>query len=325
MTSFTWSKITRIVFAFGISLLICVMATGEYVYYRVKKGDTFFSLSRKFNVDVWVIQKENSISTLREGDTIRIPLRQYITYTVNKSDTLFSLAKRFGTSIEEIISANSLSSIDIKVGQRLVIPSGRKVVVNHEQNRSVVTRDDVYVVKSGDTLFSISRKTGVSMKELLKLNKLGNDSVIKPGMIIVLKKGYSQDSDKVARYSDGFGNKLLKEANCIFPVNFATYTNNHSGRFLELILSKEDTIKAVMDGEVVFVGSFSVFGRTVIVKHSEELYSIYGMVSNERVKVGDKLRKGDVIGIPIRDSSSGRYIAKFSFIIGNRMIAPSEI
>ncbi len=286
------------------------------INYKVKKGDTFFSLSRKFNTEIWLIQKENSISTLREGDTIKIPIRDNITYTVQKNDTLFSLSKKFNTTIEEIISVNNLQSIDIKVGQKIIIPSKLSTQKNVEKKYTRQQNDNVYVVSKGDTLFSISRKTGVSVDKIKKLNNLDDKSIIKPGMIIVLGKEYKT-------YTPTYNE--TENINYSFPVNYSTQIRKYSNKFIEIILNREEDVKAVMDGKVIFIGSFSIFGRTIIIKHSEKIYTIYGMIDNETVKIGDSVKKGMTIGKPTKDILTGNYITKFSFIVNNKMTIPNNI
>lgn len=294
----------------------------DYITYKVQKGDTFFSLSRKFNVDIWLIQKENSITTLREGDVIRIPVRNTRTYTVQKGDTLFSLSRRFNTTIEEIISVNKLESIDIKVGQLLVIPIPTPKptkTLDSPKKTSKNNSPKVYIVKEGDTIFSISRKTGTKVNRILELNNLTKDSKIYPGMKLIVDN-YEEKSSTTPK-----SQIEITKLNYSLPLNFATQILNHSSRFLEIRSNKENRIVSVLDGEVIFVGSFSIFGKTVIIKHSENFYSIYGMISTEYVKVGEKVKKGEIIGISVKDPTTGNYIAKFSFIINDKMIVPSRI
>lgn len=292
----------------------------DYITYKVQKGDTFFSLSRKFNVDIWLIQKENSITTLREGDVIRIPVRNTRTYTVQKGDTLFSLSRRFNTNIEEIISVNKLESIDIKVGQVLVIPTPKPTkTLDSPKKTSKNNSPKVYIVKEGDTIFSISRKTGTKVNKILELNNLTKDSKIYPGMKLIVDNYEGKPSTTPKSQIE------ITKLNYSLPLNFATQILNHSSRFLEIRSNKENRIVSVLDGEVIFVGSFSIFGKTVIIKHSENFYSIYGMISTEYVKVGEKVKKGEIIGISVKDPTTGNYIAKFSFIINDKMIIPHRI
>ncbi|MCX8028609.1 MAG: LysM peptidoglycan-binding domain-containing protein [Brevinematales bacterium] len=316
------------IFYLVIIVWICFSnnAYSQYLLYNVKKGDTFYSLSRKFNVDIWLIQKENNITTLKEGETIKIPIRIFNSYVVQKGDTLFSLSKKFNTTIEEIISVNNLDSIDIKVGQTLTIPISKNPLKHNTSKKLIPNRtENIYVVQKGDTLFSISRKIGVDIKEILKINNLNKESIIKPGMIIILSKSLSltTHSTKTKKFKENHNNDNIK-ISFQLPISFATYIKNQSSRFLEIVTSRKDNVKAIMDGEVIFVGSFSIFGKTVIIKHSENLYSIYGMFDDISIQKGMKVKKGDIIGSPSFDSINNGYVVKFSFIINDKMIIPQN-
>lgn len=299
-----------------ITLTFPLVSRGDYIYYSVKKGDTFYSLSKRFNVEIWVIQKENNISVLKEGMVIKVPNRSTFMYTVKQKDTLFSIARRFNTTIEEIISANKLESIDIRVGQTLIIPTPNRILSSYQRKTD---DNNVYTVKKGDTLFSISRNTGVDIKKIMKLNNLDSKSVLRPGMIIVLG-----DSITPKTKSDRSSKNQTKNVEIRFelPISSASYVRNFSDKYLEIFSPMFDKVKAIMDGEVVFVGSFSIFGKTVILKHSDGVYTIYGMFDDIEVQRGSRVRKGQQLGSPFFDIRGGVYLSKFSFIINDRMMIP---
>ena len=55
-------------------------------------------------------------------------------------------------------------------------------------------------------------------------------------------------------------------------------------------------VKAVYDGEVTSVSTTTLKGTTVVVKHDDGLESSYSLLENVKVKAGDKVEKGDVLG-----------------------------
>lgn len=320
MLSYRLAETPKIILLVLLALLSYpLVSRGDYIYYSVKKGDTFYSLSRKFNIEIWVIQKENNISVLKEGVVIKIPNRNTLKYTVKQKDTLFSIARRFNTTIEEIISVNKLESIDIKVGQILVIPTPNKVSSSYRQQTA---DNNVYTVKKGDTLFSISRNTGVDVKTIMKLNRLNSKSILRPGMIIVL----GNDITSKVRLDNNSRNQVKNvEMKFQLPVSIIGSVKNFSDKYLEIFSPRFDKIRAVMDGEVVFVGSFSIFGKTVILKHSDGVYTVYGMFDNVEVERGSMVRKGQQLGSPLFDTRTNLYLSKFSFIINDRMMIPKGI
>ena len=86
------------------------------------------------------------------------------TYKVVAGDTLWSIARKFNTSVNEIKELNNLSSNSLSIGQVLKIPVKEEVV-----------GDNVYVVQSGDSLWSIARKFNTTVDNLRAKNNLKSD------------------------------------------------------------------------------------------------------------------------------------------------------
>ncbi|MBR1722361.1 MAG: LysM peptidoglycan-binding domain-containing protein, partial [Treponema sp.] len=120
-------------------------------------------------------------------------------HEVQKGETLYSISKVYGVSVSAIQEANSMSDNGIKIGQKIKIPDG-KVNSVKESNRESLDRaenknektkksaelsstdsDGLYVVQKGETWFGISKKYGISVAELQKLNGLGSEASLKVG------------------------------------------------------------------------------------------------------------------------------------------------
>ena len=125
-------------------------------------------------------------------------------YTVKKGDTLYSISKKYEITVAELRTANNLKESDVlKIGQRLVIPSANisnaaALSSNEKNNSSSDTKvksnapsassTDTYTVLKGDTLYSIAKKHGMSLSELLNANNLSKDATIKVGQQIKVAK-----------------------------------------------------------------------------------------------------------------------------------------
>lgn len=101
-------------------------------YYKVMAGDTLFSIAKKFNTTVAIIQKFNTIKNkdmIYTGQTILIPQSppEAIIYTVKSGDSLYLIALKYGTSVENIKAFNYLANPSIiYTGQELVITASLK-------------------------------------------------------------------------------------------------------------------------------------------------------------------------------------------------------
>ncbi|MFP4015919.1 MAG: LysM peptidoglycan-binding domain-containing protein, partial [Halanaerobiales bacterium] len=98
-------------------------------------------------------------------------------YTVRTGDTLWKISQNTGLSIEEIIEKNNLNSPNnVYIGQRLKISNN-----NDNNDDSSYIR---YTVKTGDLLYKIAQRYGVSVQEIIKLNNIKSPYYIYIGQSI---------------------------------------------------------------------------------------------------------------------------------------------
>lgn len=112
-------------------------------------------------------------------------------YTVKNGDNLWDISVKLGISLKDIIDANpSIKNPDlIYIGQVIYIPVTSIELENHSANIEHTSRNlieaNTYTVKSGDNLWDISVKIGVSHKDLIDANPLiTNPNMIYAGQII---------------------------------------------------------------------------------------------------------------------------------------------
>ena len=114
-----------------------------------------------------------------------------IRYRVRSGDYLGRIAEKYGVSISQIKRWNGLRSNNLRVGQRLTIyPKGAQIA-SSENTTTIAKTENVktYTVKSGDTLWSISKKfPNISIDDLKKWNDISGNN-IKPGMRLKVSKG----------------------------------------------------------------------------------------------------------------------------------------
>ena len=111
-------------------------------------------------------------------------------HTVARGESLATIARAYKTSPEAIRLANRMPSRRVAVGQALVVPLGAAASdpsLYGEDGRWKGRGTKVYKVRSGDSLYSISRRTGVPVADLRSLNHLSGDS-LRPGQRLVLSE-----------------------------------------------------------------------------------------------------------------------------------------
>ena len=146
--------------------------------YTVKAGDTLYGISNQFGVSVTELAELNNIvgSNLQVGEVLKIPSvsgtnpNNMFMYTVKSGDTLYGIARKYNTTAQKIIDLNYLKSTNLAVGQVLRIPE------TYTKEEDMVFPNYInYVVKRGDTLYSIARDNNISIDTLIKDNALAGN------------------------------------------------------------------------------------------------------------------------------------------------------
>lgn len=97
-------------------------------------------------------------------------------YRVKSGDTLGKVAQKYHVSVKQLKTWNKIKGDKIYVGQHLKI----------RPDKGYVTKKDYYVVKKGDNLSVIAKKTHTTVASLKKLNNLKSD-VIRPGKRLLIR------------------------------------------------------------------------------------------------------------------------------------------
>jgi LysM repeat protein len=104
-------------------------------------------------------------------------------YVVRRGDTLFSIARRFGTTISAIAQANGIPDPRyIRAGQKLIIPGAYPACAPP----SAIPGSTVYIVRPGDTLYSIARRYRTTVAAIARANGIANPHYIWGGQRLVI-------------------------------------------------------------------------------------------------------------------------------------------
>ena len=173
--------------------------TGPSTTYTVVKGDSLWSIANRFGVTVQALRDANNLTSdvLSVGQVLTIPgvsgeedngedenNGAVFYYTVERGDSLYSIARRFGVTVQDIRDANDLTSDTLSVGQSLIIPgiSAGDDLEDNEENDTVPT---TYIVASGDSLWSIANRFGVTVNDLKSANGL-TSNLLSVGQVLII-------------------------------------------------------------------------------------------------------------------------------------------
>lgn len=204
-------------------------------YYVVKKGDTLWSIARAYGLTVDKLKSLNNLTSnnLTIGDSLivkdssgnndnssSVDNNKY--YIVKKGDSLYSIARRNNMTVDELKSLNNLTSNILSIGQKLIISSGSNVPNN------------VYVVKKGDTLWSIANNFNVSVNDLKNANNKSNNSLSIGEQLIIPGKSTGENVSTII-YTVKSGDNLYSIARRYnVTVNEIKSLNNLSSNLLSI-------------------------------------------------------------------------------------------
>ena len=189
----------------------------KYTVYTVVKGDTLYSLSKRYNITIEELTAANPAMAdgLKAGCNIKIPhkvepkskkspkksKRLFRSYKVAKGDTMYSIARLFEISVTTLIGDNAnIDPAQIKVGDIIYVRRDQIGTVTEQQNRehldnqqkamnSVASDQYSYhVVHQGETAESIAQRFDTKVKTLLELNGFDSRDSIREGLIIKVPK-----------------------------------------------------------------------------------------------------------------------------------------
>ena len=157
-------------------------------------------------------------------------------------------------------------------------------------------------VVAGQTLWKISKIYGVDLDELARLNRITDTTAVEIGQQIFIPNQAKPAPQQAGKYADN--------DDFIWPIRGRVIGS--FGQNINYMLNKGVNIKpygpldvlASRSGRVVFTDEdFAGFGKTVIIEHSDGLFTVYGRNSEIFVKAGDSVLKGAIIA---KAGASGR-------------------
>ena len=266
-------------------LIFCLLAFSLFAEnYTVQKGDTYYSISKKYNISLQELYSTNGIDendVLKVGQVLKIPGKSTAENTSEKStttvstaktsnyevvagDTLYSISKKFGTTVDNLRSLNGLTESSVlKIGQVLKVPTTEKVVTTTGSSSAGSTKTEI--------------KQNASVTPAAPLEDVRTYDTNKKGNV-----------------------------NLVWPVKAldVTYVSGKiSGVAIET--ERNATVSCIKAGKVIFVGPYRGFGQVVFVQSDSGYIYVYSGLDKITVSNGDKVGFKTKLGIAGIDALTG--------------------
>ncbi len=278
------------------------------ITYKVEKGDTLYSISRKYQITVAELRTANNLS---ENDVIKVGQKLIIPDADIGTAAALSSTKTAGSSA----SASTAKTVE-------------------------------YVVAKGDTLYGIARKNGMTVADLMAINNLDSSAVIKVGQKLKVSAGSTSSSSSAATTKKSepakpgetvikvnekapdtrtYGITITADANTKWPVSSPKITQvkgKISG--VQLSAKTNEAVLCIHEGTVMYVGVYRGFGQVVFVQSKTGLIYAYTGLGSVKVRKGEYAVSGAELGTAGLDSISQKYQITFMVFQNGQPIDPAK-
>ena len=219
------------------------------VTHQVMPKETLYGIEKKYGISEEALKQANPFlekEGLQIGQSLTIPSNKVqksaaeisekvVFHYVLPKETKYSIAKQYGITIEELERKNPEVVSNLPEGFKLLIkgkaPKAEKIPTALESKKEAVVTNPVktipttnylnYVVKPKETLFSLSKMTGVTQEELIAINPELAQGVIE-GMVLRIPSTLAltpESKKEYAELSKSSANNSRKKLTLLLPFN----------------------------------------------------------------------------------------------------------
>ncbi len=263
-----------LLFILSPTILISIIKFNDY-----KKND---AVNLIYNKNLYLLYNEDNavepyFNELRYKIIKNITPLVVISYKYDpKAYSIYSLANLFGIDINSIRSTNYIEAIGM-------LYKGQPLILHNKKGM-------LYKVKTDTDVYTIARNFKKSVEDICNINEIPPSHLFKKGDYVF-----------IPNYSIRFRDFMLPLFNTKITSGFGWRTHPIFGilKYHEGIDLKQRygaPVRAACDGKVIFAGWAEGYGKLIILKHHKEYTTYYGHLSKIRVKRGQWVYKGQIIG-----------------------------
>ena len=284
--------------------------------YRPRKNeiiaipDTQFISSSGWSTEITQKAIQDDPATTTKISLASNPLR----HRVKQGETIYSLAREYNVSVNSLATWNGLGpDLDIKTGREIIIPA------------AVIPRK---TIKKAKTKSSVSLQT----KSLKKIETKVIKDELSENILTSEKKDKLETPSTVFQKNKPAAAKIISIKPFITPVkgdivNHYTQnkgSGNNNGVDYETV--PLESVVAVSNGTIVLISDIvGGNGKIILIRHQEDLITIYGRLTNVVVQKGQEVTQGHKIGEVIADAETDSGLMHFEVRKGMKSIDPETM
>ena len=281
----------------GKQVVVQAKKSTPFVTHQVAPKETLYGIEKKYGISDELLKKANPFlekEGLQIGQTLTIPsnkvqknspvtLEKVVYHYVLPKETKYSIAKQYGITIQELERKNPEVVSNLPEGFKLLVkgnaPKGDKTVVS-EPKKEIVNSNPVpttsainylnYVVKSKETLYSLSKMFGMSQEELIILNPALSEGVVE-GMSLKVPSTIAISPETKKEYTElskSTGITSRKKLALLLPFNVSKIEGD-TVNSMAMRLKKDKFLNMTLDfyaGALVAIDSARTLGLNIEVK-----------------------------------------------------------
>lgn len=227
-------------------------------------------------------------------------------YIVQSGDTLYSVSRKTGVSVDSLKSANGLSNGAIRVGQSLIVPGGHNTEVAAATPSAATAKTATPAALPETKQVTTPTKTAAASQpaatqQAAEPTKTAQNEPAKPAAEPAVAKGSDTTMNQaenvavVAPQATGIS-KMRWPAQGRILSSFGQKEGSSTNDGIDIMAPEGSSVKAAENGVVIYAGDgLKEFGNTVLIRHENNIVTVYGHNSKILVQRGQKVRRGDEI------------------------------
>ena len=236
----------------------CASLFGTPATVTVDKGDTLYSISRRYDIPLRDLIDANALRppyTLKVGQILRLPVSSY--HIVSRGDTLYAISRQYGVSVNDLKRINGLTyPYTLAIGQKIML-QGSAASTTAYSNRS--TKQTVRNSSKTQTKYTTRRQ-----------------------------KSYPVAKNRKTKFMWPVQGTIVSK--------FGTIGKGRANDGINIKAAKGSTVKAADAGTIAYAGNeLKGFGNLILVRHNDGWITAYAHNDRLLVKKGQKVKRGEKI------------------------------